>query len=330
MSASVLKSALPSPLLSSNPSVVSTLLPSSEQSSSPTTTALPSNLLTAFPSSLMPSLFVTSLPSSCPTSKQTFIPSQIQSGSPSSNKPSLTPTSLMASLIPSSLPSIYPSYTIPTALQCTNNLPTSPEVVDIPVVVNNFAGVCGKSGYTGYPGPATSAKFNLAIGVASDGNGNAYITDQASNYIRLVSTSGIISAFAGLGSANAVYIVNGNQSTATSISGPNGIFVDSCGNVFFSDPGFHIIHKISTDGIVSVIAGTPQQGGYSGIGGQATSTLLGSPNSINMDPKANIYVSDTSNNVISKISTSGIIHWCLYGYLCILQFKLQQSLFVVH
>ena len=88
---------------------------------------------------------------------------------------------------------------------------------------------------------------------------------------------------------------------------PTSVFADSTGNVYIADTGSHRIHKISTTGIITTIAGTTDQTGSTGDGGAATSALLNSPSGVFADSIGNVYIADTDNHRIRKIDAASSI-----------------------
>jgi uncharacterized protein (TIGR03437 family) len=101
----------------------------------------------------------------------------------------------------------------------------------------------------------------------------------------------------------------GDGCPATSASiGPAGIAVDSAGNLYIADSGFNLIRKVSTNGIISTIAGNVNtgEGGYSGDGGPAAGATVSGPLGLALDAAGNLYIADTGNDRIRKIA-NGII-----------------------
>jgi sugar lactone lactonase YvrE len=162
----------------------------------------------------------------------------------------------------------------------------------------------GYYGYTGDGGPATAASLHEPIGVAIDAAGNVYISDDQNNVIRMVNTAGIISTFAGTGSAG--FSGDGGQASSAQLNSQNGICFDATGNLYIADGSNRRIRMINTAGIITSIAGTGTTG-YSGDGGPATAAELYNPATVAFDAAGNLYVSDQSNNRVRKINTSGII-----------------------
>lgn len=116
--------------------------------------------------------------------------------------------------------------------------------------------------------------------------------------------SQVISRFAG----NYISGYSGDWGLATSacISQPSGVYADRKGNVYIAEFGNHVIRKVDIYGTISTVAGTGTQG-YSGDGGPATAAKLNHPTRIAMDGAGNLYIADAFNEVIRKVSTSGVI-----------------------
>ncbi len=162
----------------------------------------------------------------------------------------------------------------------------------------------GTGGYSGDGGPATSAMLLWPTGMSVDGQGNLFVADGGNHRIRKVSPDGIITTVAGTGVAG--YGYDGYPALMARLTNPDGVWVDGDGSLFISDQGNHRIRKVSPDGIIRTIAGTGGQG-YSGDGGPATSAQLYSPGQVVVDKQGNLFIPDTYNNRIRKVTPDGII-----------------------
>jgi len=172
-------------------------------------------------------------------------------------------------------------------------------------IITRFAGN-NTSGFSGDGGQATAAQLNFPQGLAIDASGNIYIADGGNRIIRKVTPSGIISTIAGTPGTYG-YSGDGGPATAAQLGFPNGMVFDASGNLYFADPGKHVIRKISTSGIITTVAGIGGSTGFSGDGGQATSAKLNAPTDVCIDASGNLYIADRDNHAIRKVSTTGII-----------------------
>ncbi|HZU29079.1 MAG TPA: hypothetical protein VFA04_26395 [Bryobacteraceae bacterium] len=162
----------------------------------------------------------------------------------------------------------------------------------------------GNAGNSGDGGQATSAELNYPQGVAVDANGNLFVADSYNGEIRRVAPDGRISTVAGSGWRD--NSGDGGPATEAEIA-PQYIAVDSAGNLYFSD-ATNVVRKVAVDGTISTVAGNSAKSyGYSGDGGQATSAQLAFPMGIAVDAAGNLYISDSSNQVVRRVSPAGII-----------------------
>ena len=133
-------------------------------------------------------------------------------------------------------------------------------------VISTLAGT-GVAGFSGDNGPASLAQLNNPASVAVDSAGNVYIADTFNLRIRMVQPSGVITTVAGGGSATG----DGGPATSAAVFLPQGVAVDSAGNLFISDTANARVRKVSAaDGTISTVVGNGTVG-YSGDGGPATS-----------------------------------------------------------
>ena len=175
-------------------------------------------------------------------------------------------------------------------------------------VVNASTGIIttvagnGTQGYTGDGSAATSAEINNPSGVALDSSGNIYFSDFNAQVIRKVTVStGIISTVAGTGTAG--YSGDGGPAIDAEINFPGSLTVDLAANIYILDINNRVRVVNAASGIISTLAGNGT-GGYAGDGGPATSAELNIPADIALDSAGNMYIGDSSNNVIRKVNVS--------------------------
>ncbi len=173
-------------------------------------------------------------------------------------------------------------------------------------VITTFAGN-GIMGYSGDGGAATAAKLHTVLGLAVDTAGNLFIADDDEHRIRKVSAAtGIITTVAGTGVPG--YSGDNGPATAAQLYAPYAVSVDSAGNVFIADMYNSRIRKVSAStGIITTVAGTGVNGD-SGDNGPATAAKLASPRAVAVDSANNLFIADTGNRRIRKVSAAtGII-----------------------
>lgn len=158
------------------------------------------------------------------------------------------------------------------------------------------------SGYLGTQFKAIAA-IPSARDVALDRVGNVYAT--TGQYVNKVSAAGTVTTIAGSGAAPYFGGDNG-PATAARLHGPTGLAVDEAGNRYIADTVNNRIRKITPAGIITTIAGSGDAGSK-GNNGHATLAQLNGPRSVAVDSQQNIYVADSGNNSIRKITPGGII-----------------------
>jgi trimeric autotransporter adhesin len=168
--------------------------------------------------------------------------------------------------------------------------------------VNTFAGN-GLLSRSGDGGAATGAQLNSPLGVAVDTAGNLYIADTANNMVRRVDSKGAISTFAGTGTAGSSG--DGSAATSAQLNGPQGLAVDTAGNLYIADTQNHRVRKVA-GGTISTVAGSGTAG-FAGDGGAAGSAQLNAPFGVAVDTAGNLYIAEFSNNRVRKVGTDGNI-----------------------
>ena len=198
-------------------------------------------------------------------------------------------------------------------------------------------------------GAATVANLWSPTAIAFDAAGNYYIADNGNSRIRKVDTAGIITTFVGAsggtsgtagkldhpnglvfdaggalyiadsnnarvaryvppsdftniaGTGTAFFSGDGGQANRAQLNKPAGIAMDAAGNIYLADTNNSRIRKITTDGIITTIAGS-RYTGYSGDGGDATAAWLNFPRSVAVSPNGTVYIADTGNHAIRVLT----------------------------
>jgi sugar lactone lactonase YvrE len=161
-------------------------------------------------------------------------------------------------------------------------------------VVTTLAG----SGLVGSDdGTGTAATFLRPVGVAVDSSGNVYGADLNNNKIRKVTSAGVVTTLAGSGGTGST----DGPGTVATFNYPTGIAVDSSGNVYVGDSASNKIRKVTSAGVVTTLAGS---GGNGSADGTAAAATFNYPTGVAVDSSGNVYVGDSANNKIRKITVS--------------------------
>jgi sugar lactone lactonase YvrE len=164
----------------------------------------------------------------------------------------------------------------------------------------------GAPGFNGDGQPGTKAMLNGPSGVAVDSVGNVYIADTDNCRIRIVDKGGTIVTFAGGGTCG--FGGDGSPATAASVEfrQPTGLALDSSGHLYIADTGNDVIREVIA-GAIATVAGSAVLGpGFSGDGKPATSAQLELPHGLALDAGGALYIADTGNDVVRKVS-GGVI-----------------------
>ena len=167
-------------------------------------------------------------------------------------------------------------------------------------VVSTLAGLAGHPG--SQDGTGDAARFRNPWGVAVDSRGNVFVADMSNNAIRKITPVGEVTTLAG--QAGLSGYANGFGSNAR-FNSPFAVAVDNADNVYVSDSANITIRKITPDGSVVTVAGLP---GYAGSAdGSGSDARFWNPEGLTVDDRGNIYVADTGNNTIRKITPTGVV-----------------------
>lgn len=179
------------------------------------------------------------------------------------------------------------------------------------------ATLAGKAGTLGVlDGTSTTALFNLPTGLAvrrdtfgstswtggHNGYGTIFVADTGNNTIRTINTNGQVSTY--VGTAGAAGMSDGYR-TSVRFNRPTGLVFDGDGNLYVADTGNHTIRKIDTQGYVTTYAGVSGSGGL--VDGSRLQARFNAPEALAFDSARNLYVADTGNGAIRKITPAGVV-----------------------
>jgi sugar lactone lactonase YvrE len=167
-------------------------------------------------------------------------------------------------------------------------------------VVTTLAGTPGVPGSTDATG--TVARFRTPSGLAVDSSGNVYVADSGNFTVRKITSAGVVTTLAG---GVALHGSADGTGTAARFYAPEGVAVDSGGNVYVTDAGNDTIRKVTSGGTVTTVAGGVLLAGFAdGTGSGARFT---SPFGITIDGSGNLYVADTGNSTVRKVTPSAVV-----------------------
>src|SRR5581483_990580 len=162
----------------------------------------------------------------------------------------------------------------------------------------------GAGGSGGDGGPATSAHLGSVYGIGIDSAGSLYIADAGNHNVRKVTTAGTISTVAGTAGVCGYSGDNGPATSAT-LCGPQGVTVDSDGNLYIADSYNVVVRKVDAAGTITTFAGDGNSGS-AGDGGPASIASFVNPTDVALDTTGNLYVADYEAFVIRKIAATNI------------------------
>jgi streptogramin lyase len=160
--------------------------------------------------------------------------------------------------------------------------------------------LAGGNGFGYLNGTGKAALFNNPYCMVTDPQGNVYVTDWANNVIRKITPAGVATTFAGS--------TQGYQDgplASAKFNEPSGIAIDTAGNMYVSEEVNQTIRKIDVNGMVTTVAGYPNNSGY--VDGAGPAARFFNPLGIALDAQNNIYVADHNNHIIRKITPGGLV-----------------------
>jgi sugar lactone lactonase YvrE len=168
--------------------------------------------------------------------------------------------------------------------------------------ISTVAGT-GTEGFSGDNGPATQARLDLPLSIATHG-GDLYIADATNRRIRRVDAAGTITTVVGTGEIGNEG--DGGLATAAELTTPDGIAVSPDGVLYIADHDDHRVRAVDTTGIITTVAGTGVAG-FSGDRGPATQAHLAQPQAVLAAADGSVYVADTGSERIRRIGPDGTI-----------------------
>jgi sugar lactone lactonase YvrE len=173
-------------------------------------------------------------------------------------------------------------------------------------IVETLAGD-GTPGYSGDGGPSVNARINAPFGQAAQPGGRLaidtldriYIADTSNHRIRMIDNDGTINTIVGTGVAG--YSGDGGSALEAQLDTPSDVEITADGTIYIADTMNNVIRRVTPDGVITTVAGTGESG-FEGDGGPAEQAKLNRPYGITMAPNGDLYIADTHNNRIRKVS----------------------------
>lgn len=166
-------------------------------------------------------------------------------------------------------------------------------------VVTTFAGQAHQTGNS--DGTGTNAFFDNPLDIVADTNGMLYVSDSYNDTVRKITLAGVVTTFTGT-----VRLTGSADGTGTNavFNYPSGLAVDASGSLFLSDEYNNAVRKITSAAVVTTLAGLPSVGSTDSASGVAR---FAQPHAVALDGATNLYVVDTLNNTIRKVTSAGIV-----------------------
>jgi len=171
-------------------------------------------------------------------------------------------------------------------------------------IAHRIAGT-GVGGFSGDGGPAVQAQIAGGNHLLVNAVGEIFLGDTSNQRVRKIDTAGIITTFAGTGTAG--FGGDGGPAMAAQFNGISAMAFDAASNLYIADFDNHRIRKISTDGTIISIAGTAEPK-YNGDGLPATQANIGEPCGVVVDAAGVVYIGDQFNRRVRAITPDGIMH----------------------
>jgi uncharacterized repeat protein (TIGR02543 family) len=165
--------------------------------------------------------------------------------------------------------------------------------------INTLAGQTAQGSADGF---GSNGRFRHPNSLAADSTGVIYVADTENSTIRKITTNRVVSTFAGF--AGSIGSLNGTGTNAQ-FYGPQGITLDAAGFLYVADTANATIRKITTNGVVTTLAGSA--GNINSFDGAGTNAQFFQPQGIAVDSTGNVYVADSWNHTIRKITPAGVV-----------------------
>jgi DNA-binding beta-propeller fold protein YncE len=177
-------------------------------------------------------------------------------------------------------------------------------------VIRDIGGRQRDPGYEGDGGPVSRAKFHASVGQAADPSnrilvhdGRLYMVDSGNPVVRVVDlATERIDRLAGTASLAGGYAGDGGDALAAEFSTPRDLAMGPDGELYVADTDNSCVRVIAPDGVVETFAGTCTEPGFDGDGHEANDAQLDHPFGIAVDLEGNVYIADTLNHVIRRVS----------------------------
>ncbi len=153
-------------------------------------------------------------------------------------------------------------------------------------------------------GTGADARFNNAFGIVRDSSGNFFISDNSANTIRKMTPAGVVTTFAG--TAGNYNYTNGTGAAAA-FRQPQGIAIDASNNLYVADAWNHSIRKITSAGVVTLLAGGASETNSGFVNATGAAARFNFPGSVAVDASGNVYVADSNNHVIRRVTAAGAV-----------------------